>query len=129
VLEAERAKLRLTQSESTMIELETIDAAAPSVLGALPLDRSAVMALSSNLIKRTFSVCDEVLSRAGLTVDDIQAVFLAGGTTLLPGVRETAMQYFGRRLRFELDPMHVVSLGASIAAARPKLADLLIHNS
>jgi molecular chaperone DnaK len=125
VLEAERAKLRLALTESTTIELETIDAAAPSVLGALPLDRNAVLQLASDLIRRTFSVCDEVLSNAGLTVDDIQAVFLAGGTTLLPGVRETLTQYFGRKLRFELDPMHVVSLGASIAAARPGLADLL----
>jgi molecular chaperone DnaK len=125
VLEAERAKLRLAQCDLTSIELETIDAAAPSVLGALPLDRAAVLQLSSNLIRRTFSVCDEVLSSAGLKVSDIQAVFLAGGTTLLPGVRETVTQYFGRKLRFELDPMHVVALGASIAAARPKLANLL----
>jgi molecular chaperone DnaK len=125
VLEAERAKLRLALVESTTIELENIDAAAPSVLGALPLDRAAVTQLTSHLIRRTFNVCDEVLSSAGLKVKDIQAVFLAGGTTLLSGVRETVTQYFGRKLRFELDPMHVVSLGASIAAARPKLASLL----
>jgi molecular chaperone DnaK len=126
VLEAERAKLRLGQTESTLIELEAIDAAAPSVLGALPLDRAAVLQLASNLIRRTFNVCDEVLSSAGLKVSDIQAVFLAGGTTLLPGVRDTVTQYFGRKLRYELDPMHVVALGASIAAARPKLASLLV---
>ena len=56
---------------------------------------------------------------------DIQAVFLAGGATLLPGVRDAVAEYFGRKLRYELDPMHVVSLGASMAAARPRCAPLL----
>jgi molecular chaperone DnaK len=124
IIESERAKLRLTQNESTVIELDAIDAAAPTLTG-LPIDRNAVWQLASSLIRRTFGICDEVLSNAGLKVGDIQAVFMAGGATLLPGVRDTVTQYFGRKLRYELDPMHVVSLGASIAAARPKLASLL----
>jgi len=125
VIESERAKLRLAQSEATLIALDAIDPAAPTALVGLPIDRAAVWQLASNLIRRTFGICDEVLSSAGLKVGDIQAVFMAGGATLLPGVRETVTQYFGRKLRYELDPMHVVSLGASIAAARPKLASLL----
>jgi molecular chaperone DnaK (HSP70) len=125
VIESERAKLRLAQSEATLIALDAVDAAAPTTLAGLPIDRAAVWQLASNLIRRTFGICDEVLSSAGLKVGDIQAVFMAGGATLLPGVRETVTQYFGRKLRYELDPMHVVSLGASIAAARPKLASLL----
>jgi molecular chaperone DnaK len=125
VIESERAKLRLTQNESTVVELDAIDAAAPPTLTGLPIDRNAVWQLASSLIRRTFGLCDEVLSNAGLKVGDIQAVFIAGGATLLPGVRDTVTQYFGRKLRYELDPMHVVSLGASIAAARPKLASLL----
>ena len=127
LFEAERAKLRLSQHESTPIELADVDPAVPSALGALPLDRNVVWQLASGLIRRTFLCCDEVLSKACLRVDDIQAVFMAGGATLLPGVRETVAQYFGRKLRYELDPLHVVSLGASIAAARPRLASLLVQ--
>jgi molecular chaperone DnaK len=125
VFEAEAAKLRLANVETTQIELANIDAAAPGTLTGVPIDRSAVLQLSSGLIRRTFSLCDEVLSQAGLGVKDIQAVFLAGGTTMLPGVRDTVAQYFGRKLRYELDPMHVVALGASIVAARHGLASLL----
>jgi hypothetical protein len=33
--------------------------------------------------------------------------------------------YFSRKLRRDLDPEHVVALGASIAAARPNLWPLL----
>jgi molecular chaperone DnaK len=123
-LEAERAKIRLSQQNATTIELASVDAAAP-VLPPIELDRALVWQLSAGLIKRTFVVCDQLLANAGLTVRDIQAVFLAGGATLLPGVRDTAAEYFGKKLRFELDPMHVVALGASIAAARPRLESLL----
>jgi molecular chaperone DnaK (HSP70) len=125
VLEAERAKLRLTQMESTVLDLDGVDPAAPAHLPAMPIDRNLVWQLAADLIRRSFVVCDEVLTRAGLTIRDLQAVFLAGGATLLPGVRDMVAQYFGRKLRFELDPMHVVSIGASVAAARPRLASLL----
>lgn len=128
ILESERAKLRLSATSSTTLELERVDPAMPSKLRPVSLDRAKVWELGAALIKRTFSICDRVLGDAGLTVRDIQAVFLAGGTTLLPGVREAVASYFGPRLRYDLDPMLAVSLGASIAAARPGFAPLL-HES
>jgi molecular chaperone DnaK len=124
VLECERAKLRLSQAAATTIQLDGVDPAAPP-LAPVALDRSAMWTLSADLISRTFRICDEVLGNAGLTVRDLQAVFLAGGATLVPGVREAVAEYFGKKLRYELDPLHVVSVGASIAAARPRLASLL----
>ncbi len=124
-LEAERAKVRLTKNPITLLDLEGVDPAAPPDLPKLSLDRSAVWTLSSELIGRTFTICDQVIGEAGLTVRDLQAVFLAGGATLVPGVREAVAEYFGKKLRYELDPMHVVSIGASIAAARPRLSSLL----
>jgi molecular chaperone DnaK (HSP70) len=127
VMEAERAKVQLTSENSVQVELGVVDPAAPFDLPVLTLDRRTVWELSAALIKRTFVVCDQVLHSAGLTVRDIQAVFLAGGATLLPGVRDAVGEYFGKKLRFELDPMHVVSLGASMAAARPRFAPLLLE--
>ncbi|HEX2676313.1 MAG TPA: Hsp70 family protein [Polyangiales bacterium] len=124
-LEAERAKVRLTKNQVTTLDLEGVDPAAPADLQPIQLDRKAVWNLSAELISRTFAICDEVLGSASLTVRDIQAVFLAGGATLVPGVREAVAEYFGKKLRYELDPMHVVSIGASIAAARPRLSALL----
>lgn len=126
VLEAERAKLRLFETPSTVIELERVDPAMPSGSLQLSLDRATVWRLGAALIKRTFSICDNVLRTAGLTVRDIEAVFLAGGATLLPGVRDAVAGYFGPKLRYDVDPMLAVSLGASIAAARPRFAPLLM---
>jgi molecular chaperone DnaK (HSP70) len=66
-----------------------------------------------------------VLSDASLRARDVDAVFLAGGSTLLPGLRDDVREYFGKRARFDLDPLHVVAIGASVAAARPDLSGLL----
>jgi molecular chaperone DnaK (HSP70) len=55
----------------------------------------------------------------------MEAVFLAGGSTRLPGLCEYIESYFGKRPRSDLDPLLVVSMGASLAAARPAVADLL----
>jgi molecular chaperone DnaK len=124
-LEAERAKVRLSSAPAVPIDLSGVDPAAPPDLPAIHLQRGILWELSVELIKRTFVICDQVLNSAGLTVRQIDAVFLAGGATLVPGVREAVAEYFGRKLRYELDPMHVVGLGASIAAARPRFAELL----
>ena len=125
VLESERAKIRLTKSESTVLDLSQVDEASPRDISRLELGRGVLWELSAPLLGRTFGICDEVLSGAGLRADDIQAVFLAGGATLMPGVREAVREYFGPKVRSELNPMHVVSLGASIAAARASLSGLL----
>jgi molecular chaperone DnaK len=125
VLEAERAKVALREKAAVPIEISLIDPAAPPGLPAVTIDRTNLLTIGAALIKRTFLICDDVLQRAGLTVRDLQAVFMAGGATLMPGVRESVAEYFGRKLRHELDPMHVVSVGASMAAARPRYAPLL----
>ncbi len=126
VLAAEHAKLQLAHTTSAAIDFEAVDPAAPlRRLAPIAIEQSALRELSASLIRRTFVICDQVLGSAGLTARDIQAVFLAGGTTLVPGIREEVARYFGPRLRHELDPMQVVSLGASMAAARPRFAGLL----
>jgi molecular chaperone DnaK (HSP70) len=84
-----------------------------------------VDAACAPLIRRTFAHCDAVLSSAGVRARDIQAVFLAGGSTRMPLLQSMVSEYFGRKLRSDLSPEHVVALGASIAAARPELWPLL----
>ena len=78
-----------------------------------------------DIVRQTFGICDQVLAEAGVRARDIDAVFLAGGSTRLPGLREYLTQYFDKRPRFDLNPMQVVSVGASIAAARPAVSELL----
>jgi len=125
VMASELAKCELSESEEAAIAIPNVDPAAPESCGIARITREEVRQLTLDLVQRTFGICDEVLADAGLKARDIEAVFLAGGSTRLPGLREFVEAYFGKRPRFDLDPMGVVSLGASLAAARPAVSELL----
>lgn len=121
----ELAKCELSQSEEAAIAIPSVDPAAPESCGVIPITREEVQQLTLDLVRRTFAMCDEVLAQANLKARDMEAVFLAGGSTQLPGLRGYIEAYFGKRPRFDMDPMQVVSLGASLAAARPAVSELL----
>ncbi len=121
----ELAKCELSESQEAAIAIPSVDPAAPESCGVIPISRDEVQQLTFDLVRRTFGICDEVLAQASLKARDMQAVFLAGGSTQLPGLRGYVEQYFGKRPRADLDPMQVVSLGASLAAARPAVSELL----
>ncbi|NOQ83836.1 MAG: Hsp70 family protein [Myxococcales bacterium] len=125
VLACELAKCELSESEQAAIAIPSVDPAAPESCGIIPITRDEVQQLTLDLVRRTFAMCDEVLAQASLKARDIEAVFLAGGSTRLPGLRGYIESYFGKRPRVDLDPMEVVSLGASLAAARPAVSELL----
>ncbi len=127
VLAAEQAKCQLATVERTVISVADVDPAAPFTLGRAPVDRALLDQAAMPLIRRTFGICDEVLSAVGVHARDVQAVFLAGGSTRLPMLNTMVSEYFSKRLRSDINPEHVVALGASMAAARPELWPLLDH--
>ncbi len=61
----------------------------------------------------------EAVSDANLTTDDITAVLLVGGSTLVPAVKRILREQFGQeRLRVHQDPSEAVAYGAAIAASK-----------
>jgi molecular chaperone DnaK len=126
VMECERAKVRLSIEETTTLDIASVDDAAPTGVASIALDRAQMVRLAEPLVTKTLGIVDDVLRSASLTVKDMDAIVLAGGSTALPSLRERVKDHFGgRRPRFDLDPLHVVATGASLAAARPDLAGLL----
>lgn len=121
----ERSKVLLSELEAVSVELGSVDAAGPWMRQPLTLQRSELAAITRDLVRRTFSTCDQVLGEAGVRANEVDAVFLAGGSTALPGLSDMVSQYFGKRARNDLDPLHVVAEGASLGAARPDLSGLL----
>ena len=113
VLECERAKMRLSWANQTHIALSEIDPAAPAATEKLLVDRARLSDLCSDLVRRTFALCDQVLASARIKAKDVQAVFLAGGSSQLPMIRSGVSAYFDRPPHSELDPMEVVAIGAS----------------
>jgi molecular chaperone DnaK len=117
VAECERAKIRLSFFDETLLDLSQID---PDGLGSsegMPLRCDVLNRISEGLVQRTFVTCDSVLRNAGLRASDLDAVFMAGGSTYLSKVREDVHSYFGMPGRFELEPTEVVALGSSQMAS------------
>ena len=79
------------------------------------VDRTRLETLCAPIVQRTFLLCDRVLRDAKLHASDIDAVCLAGGTTLLPVVRDGVARYFSCLPRCDFDPMEVVAIGASLS--------------
>jgi molecular chaperone DnaK len=126
MIACEQAKCELASQERSVLDLVQVEPSLPSHVARFAIDRTALENAARPLIQRTFRICDEALSSAGLKSRDVQAVFMAGGSTRLLMLEAMVSQYFGRRPRSDLNPEHVVALGASMVAARPELWPLLI---
>ena len=125
ILAVEAVKCQLAEHEQATIDITRVDPAAPPSLTEVVVDRQLLETAVVPFIRRTFGICDQVLSEVRLRARDLQAVFLAGGSTRLPMLGSMLSEYFSRKLRRDLNPEHVVALGASMTAARPKLWPLL----
>jgi len=125
VLAVEAVKCALSESEQATIDITAVDPAAPPTLTNVVVDRALLESAVVPFIRRTFGICDEVLGEVRLHARDLQAVFLAGGSTRLPILSSMLSDYFSKKLRRDLNPEHVVALGASMTAARPNLWPLL----
>jgi len=116
VVQCERAKARLGFAGQTRIEMAQVDPGATYAAQSITLDRARLDILTHELVGRSFALCDEVLRGGGLRAQDIDAVFMSGGSTLLPSVRDGVARYFGKLPRCDYDPMEVVAIGASLSS-------------
>ncbi|MBR4427703.1 MAG: molecular chaperone DnaK, partial [Spirochaetales bacterium] len=112
---AEKAKIELSNSTSTDINLPFIsaDATGPKHL-QMTLTRAAFEQLIDDLIERTKIPCQNALRDAGLTAKDIDEVILVGGSTRVPKVQETVKALFGKEPHKGVNPDEVVAMGAAI---------------
>lgn len=114
VHECEQAKIRMGRQEETYVELIQVDPSSSFTSERIVIPRKVLEGLVGKLIARTFVLCDEVLGNAGVPVGKLDALFVAGGTTKLPFVQKCIEQYFGKPVSYAFNPMHVVSIGASL---------------
>jgi molecular chaperone DnaK len=112
---AERAKIELSSSQETEINLPfiTADASGPKHL-VLKLTRSKFEQLVEDLIERTIEPCKKALVDADLTTSDVKEIVLVGGMTRMPKVIERVKQFFGKEPHRGVNPDEVVAIGAAI---------------
>jgi len=112
---AERAKIELSSSQQTEVNLPyvTADASGPKHLN-LKLTRAKLEALVEDLIKKTIEPCRIALNDAGLRASEIGEVILVGGQTRMPKVQQAVADFFGKEPRKDVNPDEAVALGAAI---------------
>jgi molecular chaperone DnaK len=112
-LEAERAKIRLSEVRRTDIAIDLPDGKGRFTR---ELTREQIESLTAEVVERTLAPCRFALQDAGLTPEAIDEVVLVGGATRMPLVRERVQALFGKQPHCHLNPDEVVALGAAVQA-------------
>ena len=108
---AEAAKKRLSDSDTTEVELELAEGRIIKKLTRNEFDR-----IAEPIIEKTIECCRRALTDAHANPRDIDEVVLVGGSTRTPLVRRRVRELFGREPLSSLDPEQVVALGAAVQA-------------
>jgi molecular chaperone DnaK len=127
---AEKAKIELSSSMQTSINLPYITASAD---GPLHLDESLTRAqfekLTSDLLDRCKAPFQAVIKDAGIAVGDIDHIVMVGGSTRMPAVTELVKELTGgQEPNKSVNPDEVVAIGASLQAGvlKGEVKDVLL---
>ncbi|MEK9575571.1 MAG: molecular chaperone DnaK [Gammaproteobacteria bacterium] len=112
---AEKAKIELSSSEQTQVNLPyiTADASGPKHLD-IKISRSKLESMVADLIQRSIDPCKTALKDAGLNASDIDEVILVGGSTRMPKVQQKVKEFFGKEPKKDVNPDEAVAMGAAI---------------
>src|SRR4051812_13825261 len=114
---AEKAKIELSQVQSTQINLPYITAGAD---GPLHLDEQLTRAkfqdLTADLLQRCKTPFEQAINDAGLKKGDVDHVILVGGSTRMPAVVDLVKEMTGKDPNKSVNPDEVVAIGAAVQA-------------
>ena len=115
---AEKAKIELSSTQSTSVNLPyiTADASGPKHMN-VTVSRAKFEAMVETLIKRSIEPCKIAVKDAGVSLSDIDEVILVGGQTRMPKVQEAVEKFFGKAPRKDVNPDEAVAAGAAIQGA------------
>jgi molecular chaperone DnaK len=115
---AEKAKIELSSSQSTDVNLPyiTADATGPKHLN-VKISRAKLESLVEDLVNRTIEPCRIALKDAGIDASKIDDVILVGGQTRMPMVQKAVSDFFGKEARKDVNPDEAVAMGAAIQGA------------
>ncbi|MFF2085353.1 molecular chaperone DnaK [Nocardia sp. NPDC058176] len=128
---AEKAKIELSSSQSTSINLPyiTVDADKNPLFLDEQLTRSEFQKITSDLLDRTRAPFQSVIKDAGINVADIDHVVLVGGSTRMPAVSDLVKELTGgREPNKGVNPDEVVAVGAALQAGvlKGEVKDVLL---
>ncbi|MBP8809687.1 MAG: Hsp70 family protein [Kofleriaceae bacterium] len=83
----------------------------------LTLDGPTLARAAGAIIRRSLDVCTQTLRKAGVNADQLTGVYLCGGSSQMPAIREAVQRFFGVPLHAGVPPEQAVCLGAAIHAS------------
>ena len=128
---AERAKIELSSSSSTSINLPyiTVDAEKNPVFLDEKLSRAEFEKITADLLERTKAPFQHVIKDAGIELSSIDHVVLVGGSTRMPAVVELVKSLTGgKEPNKGVNPDEVVAVGAALQAGvlKGEVKDVLL---
>src|SRR3954465_4421724 len=128
---AEKAKIELSSSQSTSINLPyiTVDADKNPLFLDEQLTRSEFQRITQDLLDRTRQPFKSVIADAGISVADIDHVVLVGGSTRMPAVADLVKELTGvKEPNKGVNPDEVVAVGAALQAGvlKGEVKDVLL---
>lgn len=112
--ECEKAKRKLTSGSEAEIRFPDVNGDINDSSEMLRVSREEFLAWTESLLSKTRLPLQRAMSDAGLTRAQINDVILVGGATRMPQIAGMLREIFGREPLCQLDPDHVVALGAAV---------------
>ena len=88
----------------------------------LAISRAQFAAMIAPELQRSLKLCRQALQQAQVSVDQLDAIVLVGGSTRIPAVRSGLAADLGHEPLASIDPDRIVALGAA------RQADILVGN-
>ena len=127
---AEKAKIELSSSTSTEINLPYITATASGPKHLVKtLTRAKFEQLAANLIDAVKAPCVKALEDAGLSASQIDEVILVGGSTRIPAIQTKVKEIFGKEPNKGVNPDEVVPLSIGIETLGGVMTKLIDANT
>ena len=114
---AEKAKIELSSTQSTQVNLPFITATSS---GPLHLDytltRAKFQEMTADLLDRCRVPFEQAIKDANISKGDLDHVILVGGSTRMPAVTDLVISLSGKEPHKGVNPDEVVAVGAAIQA-------------
>lgn len=115
----EEVKKQLSRLEKKEVSLFIPDYGKASVT----ITKAEFEERTADLLERTKSLCEKVLEKAGLSINDITDVLLVGGSTRMPQIPAFLQELFHKRPLSSVNPDEAVALGAAIQTIQKEAVD------
>jgi molecular chaperone DnaK len=114
---AQTAKHDLTEHATTTITIPSLEHNGTTYDIKHRLHRDQFERMTRDLVERTISICEDLLTETGYRPRMIDEILPVGGSTRMPQVRKRLAEFFGQEPSDQIDPDEAVAIGATAHAA------------